>query len=66
MGGLRSEIFEAIRMFKPKTFKETTSLARMKNEQIQRQRRISPPPLHTRTPLALPITIKALLVKRLF
>jgi hypothetical protein len=36
MGGLRSESFEAIRMFKPKTFKETTSLARMKNEQIQR------------------------------
>ena len=36
MGGLRSEISETIRMFKPKTLKEATSLARMKDEQLQR------------------------------
>ena len=49
MGGLRSEISETIRMFKPKTLKEATSLARMKDEQLQRQRRISRPPLPIRT-----------------
>ncbi|RVW21961.1 hypothetical protein CK203_107764 [Vitis vinifera] len=65
MGGLRSEISETIRMFKPKTLKEATSLARMKDEQLQRQRRISRPPLPIRTPLALPTTTKASPVKRL-
>ena len=65
MGGLRSEISETIRMFKPKTLKEETSLARMKDEQLQRQRRISRPPLPIRTPLALPTTTKASPVKRL-
>ena len=44
MGGLRSEISKAIRMFKPKTLKEVVSLAHMKDEQLQRQRRISRPP----------------------
>ena len=38
MGGLRSEISETIHMLKPKTLKEATSLARMKDEQLQRQR----------------------------
>ncbi|KAL5576818.1 hypothetical protein UlMin_018517 [Ulmus minor] len=59
MGGLRSEISETIRMFKPKTLKEATSLALMKDEQLQRQRRISRPLLPIRTPLALPPTTKA-------
>ena len=65
MGGLRSEISKAIRMFKPKTLKEATSLARMKDEQLQRQIRISRPPLPTRTLLALPTPTKASPVKRL-
>ncbi|KAJ0044952.1 hypothetical protein Pint_05472 [Pistacia integerrima] len=65
-GGLRSEISEMICMFKPKTLKEATSLARMKNEQLQRKRRISRPPLPTCTPLALPTTTKASPIKRLF
>ncbi|KAL5582355.1 hypothetical protein UlMin_014797 [Ulmus minor] len=65
MGGLRSEISETIRMFKPKSLKEATSLARMKDEQLQRQRRISRPLLPIRTPLALPPTTKASPVKRL-
>ncbi|KAA8543343.1 hypothetical protein F0562_021162 [Nyssa sinensis] len=52
-------------MFKPKTLKEATSLARMKDEQLQRQRRISRPPLATHTPPALPTTTKASPIKRL-
>ena len=44
MGGLRPEISEAIRMFKPKTLKEAISLARMKDEQLQRQKEFSRPP----------------------
>ena len=65
MGGLRSEISETTCMFKPKTLKEATSLARMKDKQLQCQRRISQPPLPIRTPLALPTTSKASHVKRL-
>ncbi|KAL6347721.1 hypothetical protein AAG906_026250 [Vitis piasezkii] len=65
MGGLRSEISEAIRMFKTKTLKEAISLARMKDEQLQRQRRISRPPLPTRTLPALPTPTKASPIKRL-
>ena len=65
MGGLRSEISKAIRMFKPKTLKKAISLARMKDEQLQRQIRISRPPLPTRTLSALPTPTKASLVKRL-
>ncbi|RVX18083.1 putative mitochondrial protein [Vitis vinifera] len=42
-----------------------TSLARMKDKQLQCQRRISQPPLPIRTPLALPTTSKASHVKRL-
>ncbi|RVW67264.1 Retrovirus-related Pol polyprotein from transposon 412 [Vitis vinifera] len=53
----------AIRMFKPKTLKEATSLARMKDEQLQRQIRISRPPLPTRTLLALPTPTKASPIK---
>ena len=65
MGGLWSKISEAIRMFKPKTLKEAISLARMKDEQLQRQRRISCPSLLTRI-LSTPLTpIKASPVKRL-
>ena len=44
MGGLRPEISEAIHMFKPKTLKEAISLARMKDEQLQRQKEFSRPP----------------------
>ena len=32
MGGLKVEISDAIRMFKPRTLKEAISLARMKDE----------------------------------
>ena len=50
MGGLRSEILEAISMFKPKTLKEAKSLARLKDEQLQQKKefsRPSPPPTCT-------------------
>ncbi|KAF2302816.1 hypothetical protein GH714_008552 [Hevea brasiliensis] len=42
MGGLNSEISEGIRMFKPKTLKDAISLARMKDEQLLRQKAIRP------------------------
>jgi hypothetical protein len=37
MGGLKPEIAEGIRMFKPQSLKEAISLARMKDEQMIRQ-----------------------------
>ncbi|XP_019052082.1 PREDICTED: uncharacterized protein LOC109114217 [Nelumbo nucifera] len=43
MGGLKSEIADGIRMFKPKTLKEAIGLARMKDEQLARQRRFARP-----------------------
>lgn len=39
MGGLQPEISEGIRMFKPKTLKEAISLARMRDEQLLRQKK---------------------------
>ena len=51
MGGLKPEISEGIRMFKPKTLKEAISLARMRDEQLVRQRRlVRPPPQPVRQP----------------
>ena len=64
MGGLQSEISEAIRMFKPKTSKEAISLARMKDEQLQQENRFLWPSPSPRTPPALP-TPTALPMKRL-
>jgi hypothetical protein len=37
MGGLKPEIAEGIRMFKPQSLKEAISLAHMKDEQMIRQ-----------------------------
>jgi len=42
-GGLKTEISDGIRMFKPQTLKEAISLARMKDDQLSRQRRFSRP-----------------------
>ncbi|KAL6312286.1 hypothetical protein AAG906_017119 [Vitis piasezkii] len=56
MGGLRPDISDGIRMFKPQTLKEAIGLARMKDDQLARQRRfgrLAPP---TRAPLTLPPT----------
>ena len=39
MGGLEMDIFDGIRMFKPRNSKEVISLARMKDDQLARQRR---------------------------
>lgn len=44
MGGLKSEIADGIRMFKPKTLKDAISLARMRNEQLLRQGEFNKPP----------------------
>jgi len=45
MGGLKLEIADGIRMFKPKSLKEASSLARMRDEQLNHQRR-SMRPIH--------------------
>ena len=62
MGGLKSEISEEIRMFRPRTLKEAISLTRMKDEQLSRQWKLfqSPTsncaqPTITQTPPAIPI-----------
>ncbi|RVW63197.1 Retrovirus-related Pol polyprotein from transposon 17.6 [Vitis vinifera] len=53
MGGLKAEIADAIRMFKPQSLKEVINLARMRDDQIARQRRFMRlPPV--RAPIALP------------
>ena len=39
MGGLKTEIADGIRMFKPKTLKEAISLARMRDDQVSRQQK---------------------------
>jgi hypothetical protein len=47
MGGLKIEISDGIRMFKPQTLKEAINLARIKDDQLSRQRRFirpAPPP----------------------
>ncbi|KAH9724161.1 hypothetical protein KPL70_007389 [Citrus sinensis] len=43
MGGLKPEVADGIRMFKPKTLKEAISLARTRDEQLTRQRRFARP-----------------------
>jgi hypothetical protein len=39
MGGLKPEIADGIRMFKPKSLKEASNLARMRDEQLNHQQR---------------------------
>jgi hypothetical protein len=43
MGGLKPEIAEGIRMFKPQSLKEAISLTRMKVEQMKRHRQFLRP-----------------------
>jgi hypothetical protein len=59
MGGLKPEIAEGIRMFKPQSLKEAISLAHMKDEQMKRHRQFLRPTQVNRTPLALPTTTRA-------
>lgn len=59
MGGLKSEISDGIRLFKPKTLKEAISLARMRDEQLLRQRRLTRPLSANEAPLALPSTARS-------
>jgi hypothetical protein len=68
MGGLKPEIAEGIRMFKPKSLNEAISLARMQNDQLTHQRGITKPlPFnHNQITLASPTkTPAAMLMKRL-
>ena len=53
MGGLKRDISDAIRMFKPQTLKDAISLAWMKDDQFNRQRRFIRPVSSVRPPLAL-------------
>ena len=50
MGGLKPEIADGIRMFKPQTLKEAISLARTRDEQLVRQRRFVRPLQPNRNP----------------
>ena len=43
MGGLKTEISDGIRMFKPQTLKEVINLARMRDDQLARQQRVIRP-----------------------
>lgn len=54
MGGLKAEITDGIRMFKPKTLKDAIGLARVRDDQLRRQRKLTRPPIPARAPLALP------------
>ncbi|KAH9648976.1 hypothetical protein KPL70_025802 [Citrus sinensis] len=59
MGGLKLEISEEIRLFRPRTLKEAISLARMRDEQLTRQRRLLRSPIFTRSPTAQTMRVKA-------
>ncbi|XP_041025505.1 uncharacterized protein LOC121265907 [Juglans microcarpa x Juglans regia] len=59
MGGLKTDISDGIRMFKPQTLKEAISLARMKDDQLTRQRRFTRPAPPTQAPQALPPITRA-------
>ncbi|KAH9678631.1 DUF676 domain-containing protein [Citrus sinensis] len=58
MGGLKPEISEEIRLFRPKTLKEAINLARMKDEQIVRQRKLIRPTFSNRAATTSPIVNK--------
>ncbi|KAH9792450.1 hypothetical protein KPL71_004124 [Citrus sinensis] len=50
MRGLKPKISEEIRLFRPRTLKEAISLARMRDEQLQRQKRRMRSPIFNRSP----------------
>ncbi|KAA8538317.1 hypothetical protein F0562_027860 [Nyssa sinensis] len=54
MGGLKMDISDGIRMFKPQTLKKAIGLARMRDDQLTRQKRFVRPAPPLRAPLALP------------
>ena len=56
MGGLKPEIADGIRMFKPKSLKEAINLARMRDEQLIRQLKVTRPA--NRSTLNLPAPTK--------
>ena len=43
MGGLKLEVADGMRMFKPQSIKEAISLAKMRDDQLSRQRRFARP-----------------------
>lgn len=43
IGGLKTEISDGIRMFQPKLVKEVITLTKMRDDQVNRQRRVIRP-----------------------
>lgn len=64
-GRLDARIADGIRMFKPKTLKEAIGLARMKNDQIQRQLKASRQNTQPMTDISSPIENTTTSMKRL-
>ena len=54
MGGLRTKILNEIFMFQPQTLNDVIRFARMRDDQLVRQRRFTQPVPPVRAPLALP------------
>ncbi|KAF5472044.1 hypothetical protein F2P56_008792 [Juglans regia] len=54
MGGLKTEISDGLRMFKPQTLKDAIRFARMRDDQLMRQRRFLRPAPPLRAPPVLP------------
>ncbi|XP_035544589.1 uncharacterized protein LOC118347983 [Juglans regia] len=54
MGGLKTEVSDGIRMFKPQTLKDAIRFARMRDDQLMRQRRFLRPAPPLRAPPSLP------------
>lgn len=59
MGGLKPKISEGIWMLRPKTLKEPINLARMKDDQLSRQRRLLRYPYNNRTIASLSSNARA-------
>ena len=60
MGGLKPEISEEIQMVRPRMLKEAISLARMRDEQLSRQKKISRPAFINRPSFTQPANNKAI------
>ncbi|KAL4318963.1 hypothetical protein GQ457_18G015170 [Hibiscus cannabinus] len=65
LGDLKVEIADGIRMFKPKTLKDVISLARMRDDQLMRQRKFQRPSNVINQSSSLPTSKPAPSMKRL-
>ncbi|KAL4379488.1 hypothetical protein GQ457_02G040490 [Hibiscus cannabinus] len=65
LGGLKVEIADGIRMFKPKTLEDVISLAKMRDDQLMRQRKFQRPSNVINQSSSLPTSKPAPSMKRL-